>query len=269
MIAPEFDGLLESRLQLVETAGRRLLGPSSRLAALAADKQRTAEHLAAAGVPAAVGCSVPWNNFLGAVDWIGFPAVIKPRDGAGSQGVRFLADHAAAAEFQNAVRQQQSPSGSARIERFYPSAAASVAVLCGPAGLFPLPACRQNLSDDGRFRYLGGSYPLAPALADRAGALAVRAVRSLGESLGYLGVDLVLGDDPAGGGDVVIEVNPRMTTSYVGLRAIATSNLAAAMLEVGEGRTPNLVFHNGVVEFDSDGATRVGVHASACSPPAR
>ena len=143
-----------------------------------------------------------------------------------------------------------------RLERFYPGIAASVAVLCGPSGLFPLPACRQRLSDDGRFRYLGGSCPLEPALARRATSLAIRAIRSLADPLGYLGVDLVLGADPNGQDDVVIEINPRLTTSYVGLRAIASGNLAAAMLAVAEGRTASLSFGDGAVEFDADGTVR-------------
>jgi predicted ATP-grasp superfamily ATP-dependent carboligase len=55
-------------------------------------------------------------------------------------------------------------------------------------------------------------------------------VATLPTPLGYLGVDLVLGDDPSGADDRVIEINPRLTTSYVGLRAAALCNLAEAML---------------------------------------
>ena len=46
---------------------------------------------------------------------------------------------------------------------------------------------------------------------------------------GYVGVDVVLGND---GRDWAIEINPRLTTSYVGLRALAGFNLAEAMLAV-------------------------------------
>ena len=38
----------------------------------------------------------------------------------------------------------------------------------------------------------------------------------------------MLGDDPAGADDVVIEINPRLTTSYLGLRRLARDNLADA-----------------------------------------
>jgi predicted ATP-grasp superfamily ATP-dependent carboligase len=67
---------------------------------------------------------------------------------------------------------------------------------------------------------------------------------------------LVLGDDPFGDQDVVIEVNPRVTTSYVGLRAAAESNLAAAMLALVEDRAPDLRYSPESLEFDADGTVR-------------
>jgi predicted ATP-grasp superfamily ATP-dependent carboligase len=80
-------------------------------------------------------------------------------------------------------------------------------------------------------------------------------VRTLSDPFGYIGVDLVLGADPDGQDDHVIEINPRLTTSYVGLRALSRNNLAAAMLVVAEGREPALSWHDGVVEFSADGRT--------------
>jgi hypothetical protein len=253
VIAPEFDGLLESRLRLVANTGGRLLGPSPQLAALASDKQRTAEHLAASGVPVPFGRSVDANDLLDTAEEIGFPAVIKPLDGAGSLNVRLVRDRATAARLQAAYRDRGIFDARVRVERYYPGTAASVAVLCGPAGLFPLPPCSQRLIDDGQFRYLGGCCPLDAALAHRAEALAFRAVESLADPLGYLGVDLVLG---RGRDDVVIEINPRLTTSYVGLRAVAASNLAEAMLTIADGQSPTLSFRNRCVEYDSDGTVR-------------
>ena len=136
---------------IVEMAGGRLLGPSPGLIALAAEKQRTAEHLAAAGVPVALGEAVDSDNLLTRAAAIGYPVVFK-RDGAGSKDLR-LSPTAMLRKVSNDVYQAR-PLG-----KFYPGIAASVAALCGPSGMFPLPACRQRLSDDGRFRYLGGSCP--------------------------------------------------------------------------------------------------------------
>src|SRR5262249_9171715 len=140
-----------------------------------------------------------------------------------------------------------------RLEEFIPGQPASMAVLCGPRGNHPLPACEQRLSADSRFVYLGGRVPLDPRLDSRARQLVLAAVGALPEPRGYLGVDLVLGAVAGGSGDRVIEINPRLTTSYVGLRAAARTNLAAAMLAVVQGQTPDLCFADTLVEFSADG----------------
>jgi predicted ATP-grasp superfamily ATP-dependent carboligase len=44
---------------------------------------------------------------------------------------------------------------------------------------------------------------------------------------GYVGVDLVLSKN----GPIVIEINPRLTVSYVGLRRVSNLNLARAMIK--------------------------------------
>jgi len=74
---------------------------------------------------------------------------------------------------------------------------------------------------------------------------------------GYVGVDLVLGPNDDGNEDWVIEINPRLTTSYIGLRVVAKANLAEAMLRVVGGEiVPPLDWHPDVVHFHADG--RVG-----------
>jgi predicted ATP-grasp superfamily ATP-dependent carboligase len=245
LVAPEFSGFLESRAQAVDAAGGRLLGPGTGLIRLASNKHLTAMHLARAGVPVAPGRLLETGDAL--PHDFHYPAVLKPVDGAGSQGVRFIERPGA--------HPGVVPSPH-RLERFCPGLAASVAVLCGPRQRLPLAPCRQRLSDDGRFSYLGGSLPLDARLAARARHLAALAASALPDPLGYLGVDLVLGPDDAAGDDVVIEINPRLTTSYVGLRESASVNLAAAMLDIVAGREAALSFSSRPVQFDADGTLR-------------
>jgi predicted ATP-grasp superfamily ATP-dependent carboligase len=185
VIAPDFDQILESRLALVERSGGRLLGPSSALAALAANKQRVAEHLAASAVPTATGTVVDVADLAGNAGRMLFPEVVKPIDGCGSEDVWLLRDLETGKRVANELLAIHGPTKQVRLERYYPGIAASVALLCGPASAFPLPACGQRLSTDGRFRYLGGRCPLDPRLAARAESLATRAIRSLQAPLGY------------------------------------------------------------------------------------
>ena len=56
--------------------------------------------------------------------------------------------------------------------------------------------------------------------------------------------------------DQVIEINPRLTTSYIGLRALAETNLAEAMLRVADGDDVVLRWREGAVEFTADGTLK-------------
>jgi predicted ATP-grasp superfamily ATP-dependent carboligase len=276
VIAPEIDGVLLKLATRVGAAGGRLLGGPLPFIQLATDKHATAEHLRKGGVSVPRGIPFrlgqPWP-----VDFP-YPAIWKPLDGAGSFGIRRIENCRAPApkcrpqlgrleelrprsSVGNALRgvpgsgNRPSTSATGTPRRAFPTAlsgiAVSVAFLCGPAFCVSLPPCRQYLADD--FRYLGGSLPLSPDLASRAMRLARRAVDLLPEPLGYLGVDLVLGADEGGSDDVVIEINPRLTTSYVGLRAACRQNLAEALLAIAAGRAYNLSFLHAPIEFSADG----------------
>lgn len=243
VIAPEFHGLLAQQCRAVEHAGGRLLGPGSQVVDLAADKHAMAEHLLAQGVPAPRGLTLAAGDPLPRD--FAFPAVLKPRDGAGSWGVEQLSHEQ--------TRRTEWP---ARLERFCPGTPASVGVLCGPRHVVPLRPCGQRLGGASGFDYLGGTLPLPSDLAARAQALALRAIGTLASPLGYLGVDLVLGADASGSDDFVIEVNPRLTTSYVGLRSLCRANLAAAMLALAEGGEVQLSWRKGSIQFDASGDVR-------------
>ena len=241
LIAPEFDAYLLTRTRAVERCGGRLLSPSSQVVSLTSDKHITAEHLARHGIPIPRGLALDPGEFL-PLDFA-YPAVLKPRDGAGSLGIEWIP-----------ARPDGRTTGvPARLEAFYPGTAASVACLCGPDRIVALEPCLQRLAGGGDFTYRGGSLPIDTGLAGRARRLALRAVRTLPNPLGYLGVDLVLGADPVGSGDVVVEINPRLTTSYVGLRALSRVNLAAAMIAVAQGRDPELCWNSTPVHFSSSG----------------
>ena len=211
-----------------------MLSPNSTIVALAGDKQRTCEHLQRWEVPTTQGIAVALGEYL--PQNFEYPAVLKTRNGAGSLGIQ-LVERWQPAWPSGGVKQ---PS---RLERFYPGTPVSVAALCGPSGSYLLPPCRQHLSTDGTFRYLGGSLPFPDPLAARAKHLARQALASLPQPIGYLGIDMVLADEGGMNGDVVIEINPRLTTSYVGLRAALPQNLAQAMLEIATGLQPTLEFN--------------------------
>lgn len=267
LIAPETEGVLQRRAERVLAAGGRLLSPDPNFIALTADKHRTLCHLEERGIPVPPGGlldaahpQLPAQCFLGrggARDgpW---PVVVKPVDGCGSQGVRLVADQAA---WDRLLPHWRKHGGAWRVERRIEGLAASVGVLCGPAGHHALPACQQCLTDDGRFRYRGGRTPLPPGLEARARRLALAALAALPGTCGYVGVDLVLGNDPAGHEDRVIEINPRLTTSYVGLRHAVEEPLAGAMLRVAQGAPWAWRGSPRPVQFTADGCVQAAADA--------
>ncbi|MEQ8848417.1 ATP-grasp domain-containing protein [Botrimarina sp.] len=245
LVAPETDGVLLRAARRAERRGARLISPASGFVDVASDKHRTGQALAAAGVPtprAVVlepGAMLP-NDFP-------YPAVVKPLDGAGSQDTYVVkAPHDRPPAYAWPLR----------LEAYAVGVPASVAVLgvAGGGAAVALPACRQRLSIDGRLSYLGGSTPLPQGLARRAERLALDAVSAAGPLVGWAGVDLVLGDDPDGALDQVIEINPRLTTSFVGLRRVVRGGLIDAMIAAAAGRAPEIEVDPRPIAFDADGA---------------
>jgi predicted ATP-grasp superfamily ATP-dependent carboligase len=242
VIAPETDGILESLVRRVEAARVHLLGPSSAAIRLTADKLALFRRWQSSGVP------TPETVPLSELPPFPPPYVLKPRFGCGSANVRMT----------STVPPVDS-TGVLVIQPFVPGSAASVAFLIGPTGIVPLPPCFQHVSPEANFRYDGGEVPIPLALAARVVALGSRAVGCVPGLRGYVGVDLVLGPDPAGNSDAAIEINPRLTTSYVGLRALADGNVARAFLALCDGEKPAPVgWKPGRVRFRPDGTWTSG-----------
>jgi len=244
IVAPEFDNILRDTLKRAREVGARLLNASDEFVAIASNKQRTAQRLLSANVAAPEAVIVEAEQVKLPRDFL-YPAVLKPLDGAGSQHTLLV----------TGPHDEPPPyPWPRRLERFYVGRPASVAALCGPASRRMLPPCWQRLSSDGRFAYEGGAIVDVPELARRATVLASHALDAMPPALGYVGVDLVLGNDPDGDEDVVIEINPRLTTSYVGLRRAVKQNLAQDMIDVAEGRDVELCVRPDPIEFAADGA---------------
>ncbi|QEL18111.1 ATP-grasp domain-containing protein [Limnoglobus roseus] len=245
VIAPETGGVLEERVQHFQ-ATHRLIASSLSALALTGDKLALADHWQRYGVPTPFTAS--------AADWPStrVPAVLKPRDGAGSCETYLCADDAT---FRRRVIERMAAGPPMIAQDFAPGRPASVAFLVGPNQTLALPPTFQTLSTDGRFQYLGGELPIPQELAERATAIGTRAVESVTGLGGFVGVDLILGDAADGSGDRAIEINPRLTTSYVGLRALAGTNLAAAMLTAFEGGVVGfLPWKSGRIAFSPDGS---------------
>ena len=158
VIAPETGGQLDRDCWAILYSASRLLGSSVDAIRLTSDKLALAEHWRTHGV------RTPATTDRVPTACEAFPVVWKPRDGAGSTDTFLIRDRF---ELASALATRD-PARPMILQEFVPGPAASVAFLCGPGGHVPLLPTFQLLSDDGRFKYLGGELPVPPDLARRA-----------------------------------------------------------------------------------------------------
>ncbi len=216
-IAPETDGAMERVCRLVEASGRRLLASRADTVSITASKAATADALAAVGLPV-----VPtWRVADVAVPPGDGPCVVKPDDGAGCTDTLCLRDRAAWVRWRGA-----GDLSGFIVQPFVPGTTASLSMLCRDGRAWLLTVNRQNVTLSGEvFSYHGGVVGgLAPS--PELHALARGVAEALPGLFGYVGVDFIAGAD----GPLILEVNPRLTTSYAGLRRATGMNVAAAVL---------------------------------------
>jgi len=253
LIAPESDGCLEQLAGMVEQQGRTLFGSGAAAIACASDKARLPARLACAGVPHPVTCALGRDDDPQPVaDAIGYPIVVKPARGAGSHGVGLAVT---ARDLERAVADARRATADHAIvlQQYIRGAAASVSLLADGLDAVALALNTQTFGSPPPFGYRGGETPFAHPLAPRALATAVEACRALPGLRGYVGVDVVV----TGAEVFVIEVNPRLTTAYLGLRAAVDENLAMLALAACGGTLPAAPPARRRVRFSASGDVTV------------
>jgi predicted ATP-grasp superfamily ATP-dependent carboligase len=272
LVAPETDRCLERLAARAERKGIAVLGSCAAAIRMASDKARLPRLLAQHGVshpatrvidPSRVG----WKAELDiAARALGYPLVVKPARGAGCEGVSVARDagglrHAAALACRTEGR------GPLVLQRYVRGVAASVSLLADGCRAVALTTNGQSIQSRGGsasrpFAYGGGTTPLDHPLAGLAGEQAVRVCQAIPGLRGYVGVDLMLTDSEA----FVIEVNPRLTTAYLGVRSALDENVAAMVIAACDGTLPELSPARRHVRFTARGRiTRSGFARSRSS----
>jgi tyramine---L-glutamate ligase len=146
-----------------------------------------------------------------------YPAVLKPVDGAGSVDTFYLTD---ALSLPDGVRQIPV----ALLQPFIPGAPMSASFFVDHRGQsWLIGVGRQRMAiREGRFEYCGGTLP-APC-RDALPQL-IPAVDAVAGLRGFVGVDFIWNSRERRA--TILEINPRPTTSYVGLSRLAPPGLLA------------------------------------------
>lgn len=253
IIAPEIDDLLPRRMELAESVGGRVVGSDIATARLCGDKLALAKRLVESDIPTIETRLLDRDAPPAfAANGQPFPSVIKPRHGAGSVGCRRVDDRSI---WNDAMTDCDSSEWI--VQPLIAGVPMSIAAVIreGDERIELLPVARQLLADDGRFTYLGGVVDGRSPIPDEIARLVRKVRRALPGLAGYVGFDLLV--PPAGDGPVtLVEINPRLTTSYIGYREMALGNIAERVLQAKENVAP-LSFRSDVVRYFPDGRTSV------------
>jgi tyramine---L-glutamate ligase len=219
LIAPEIGGCLSQVAQWLSKWEDKLISPKGEFMRIASDKHLTRQRFSQHNVPIPDGFLVQkWDHQT--LNQLPDPAVIKPVDGCGSEGIVYVAGK---------LNSNVAMARPAIVESYIPGIPASVAAICNRNGIRFLPPVQQVFDRFPIGAFIDCVCPIDVDLQERAISLAERAMNAMPVTCGYVGIDLVLADQGFEH-DVVIEVNPRFTSSYLKLREICDFSIADQML---------------------------------------
>jgi tyramine---L-glutamate ligase len=220
IIAPETGGVLQRFVQEAQALGKRALNSSAAAIALCSSKLKTAAHLQAHGIDAVLAVRYEHEyREHPPLAWMKGPVVVKPDDGAGCLDTfcfPCVADVLDSHEI---------------IQPYIAGEPMSLSLWCehGVASLLSINA--QHISKIGaQLKFEGcevhavNAANISPKSHAQFQALGSDIASAIPELWGPVGVDFAMNEKP-----IVIEINPRMTTSFAKLREVCGINIASLM----------------------------------------
>jgi tyramine---L-glutamate ligase len=260
IIAPETNGILARLTAQAEIAGKTILGSSASATATAGDKAACGMLFIRAKLPTPKTRMAGFASADRIAKQMGCPLVVKPVDGIGSEGVFRLNRISELPAILDLIR-KATDHDRILLQSYVDGIHASVSLMVSSGRCLPLSLNCQLMETGLKFQYLGSRVPFNHPARNEAMALADSAARLIPGLHGYVGVDMVLTED----GPRLIEINPRLTTSYIGLRQVAQANLAqviwnACRNDILPGRIPLA----GQVVIKKDDPTSWGIYKNRC-----
>jgi predicted ATP-grasp superfamily ATP-dependent carboligase len=233
VIAPETGGVLQSLVTLVKQTGATSLNCSADIVEKVSDKAGFYEYMRKLEVP------LPKMIIFNIADDLkeikktirssfSFPVICKPSDGVSCCGVSVIRNEEQVVGAVSKIKRESS-NENWLVQEFVQGVAASASLLSTGSKVLPVTLNSQDViigTPETCSSYRGGMVPFDNPVRTEAFEVAKRVVKSISGLQGYVGVDFVLTKEAA----VIVEVNPRLTTSYVGLRKVVNFNPAQAVV---------------------------------------
>jgi tyramine---L-glutamate ligase len=242
IIAPETGQILQTLVSAIKKEEKFSLNCKAAAINLVANKASLYKHLKERGFPTPKTVILDKDYNLNEIqDAINrdfrYPVICKPTDGAGCFGLSVIKNENQLGQAFGKIK-NSSPNNRIMIQEYVKGSSASVSLLSNGKKAFGISLNEQNVSceAEGESNYFGGCIPLKHPLKQYALVLAEKVVESFSGLQGYIGVDLILSENQVS----IVDINARLTTSYVGVRAVAGFNVAGAMVNAMiNGELPN------------------------------
>ncbi len=265
IVAPETGKVLQSLVQVVEKTGKISLNSESDAIQKVSDKTVLYNILQnkAMSIPQTLTFNTDEDlaEIKGAVkSQLGYPVIFKPMDGVSCSGLSIVNEDSQVEKAVDKIKHESS-SKSFVVQEFIQGDAVSVSLLVAGGKASSVSLNRQKInvaSPDGVSSYEGGVVPINHRLKQKAFKAAEKAVKAFSGLKGYVGVDLVLSDQKP----FVVDVNSRLTTSYIGLSKTAGFNVAQALVDaVMKGQFSAKLGNNGFACFSKVETSQPSVNA--------
>lgn len=233
LIAPETDGHLLKLTELCLAAenkkdGAILIGCGYDASLVGTSKTLSFEAMQQAGVHTLAihaGTDILDDGYFAKLAVSKTAWVVKPEDGAGCEGIQYFAS---ASEMRHWMQQEQR-SLHFFAQAYQPGIAASFCMLCREGQAWLLSCNEQHISlQNGGFKLTGISVNGLSQYWQRFETLARKIAKMLPDALAYMGVDVIL--DTEHDAMYVLDINPRLTSSYAGLRVALACNPAELIM---------------------------------------
>lgn len=204
IIAPETDEILYQLTALALQQKKIVIGAGLDAIAITSEKQKTYNHLSQFNIP-----MVPTQPYSTATFDDGL-WVLKPSDGVGSEDV-FIGNHE---QLLNAIKVHDLDTIKLIVQPYLNEIAASISVVSYAKTFTVLSYNLQKIEkEQGKLYYKGGELNGALKHQSAMDALVAQILRAIPSLQGYWGVDVMI--NPSTHQLTVLEINPRLTTSYI------------------------------------------------------
>ncbi|NVM03008.1 MAG: ATP-grasp domain-containing protein [Candidatus Helarchaeota archaeon] len=229
LIAPETENILYNLAELTENKKISLLGPSASSIKTTTDKYQTIkkiENIAEIPQTKLISIDIPPENVFQESKNIGLPFVIKPLDGVACAGISLIQSKDQISQAVEKVR-NESKEDKFIIQEYIEGVDASLSLIIGKNQIIPLTLNYQDI-DLQSSTYLGGFTPFDHPLKNEVITHSKKIIKNIKGLKGYIGIDYVLTPEKA----YFMEINPRLTTSYVGIKSVSKQNLIKAIINL-------------------------------------